>query len=311
MNAGILFAIGAYVCWGLSPLYWKWLQHVETAQLLCHRILWSFLLLGAGLLLARQGRAFRQALREPRVLLLHVGSASLVGINWITYVWAVNAGFIVETSLGYFITPLLSVLLGVLVLRERLRPGQWIPVGLVAIAIAYLTIGHGSLPWIALTLAGSWGLYGLIKKKSRLGSLHGLTMETGLLLLPVLAGLIHFDVSGTGAFLRSGTQTDLLLLGTGLVTATPLLLYVSAVRRIPLFQVGLLQYIGPTLQFILGVWVYDETFTWNQAIGFGLVWAALVLFVLEGFMARRARARPAAREAPAATTDPLGAKVEP
>jgi chloramphenicol-sensitive protein RarD len=292
MNAGTLFAIGAYVCWGLSPVYWKWLQHVPSGQLLAHRIAWSLLLLAAGIALTRQGPAFRASLRQPKSLLRHAVTTVLLGANWLTFVWAVNAGFIVETGLGYFITPLLSVLLGVVVLRERLRPLQWGPVALVAAAMAYLAAGCGSIPWIALTLASTWSLYGLIAKRSPLGSLAGLTLETGLLVLPALAFLVREEAAGRGAFLRSGTATDLLLAGTGLLTAVPLLLFSAALRRITLFRIGLLQYIGPTLQLVLGVLVYGEPFTRNQAIGFGLVWTALLLFALEGLAARRSRRTP-------------------
>jgi chloramphenicol-sensitive protein RarD len=293
MNAGTLFAVAAYVCWGLSPAYWKWLQHVPSGQLLAHRIAWSFLLLAAGIALTRRGPAFRAALRQPRVLLRHAATALLVGVNWLTFVWAVNAGFIVETGLGYFITPLLSVLLGVVVLRERLRPWQWGPIALVAAAIAILAAGHGAVPWIALTLASTWSLYGLLTKRTPLGSLAGLTLETGLLVLPCLAFLALEQAEGRGALLRCGTGTDLLLAGTGVLTAVPLLFFNAALRRIPLFRIGLLQYIGPTLQLVLGVLVYGEPFTRDQAIGFGLVWVALLLFVLEDAAARRSRRVPA------------------
>jgi len=288
MSAGTLLALGAYVCWGLSPVYWKWLRHVPADQLLGHRIVWSFLLLVAGFAAARRRETFRLALRQPRVLGRHAVTAALVGINWMTFVWAVNAGFIVETSLGYFVTPLLSVVLGLLVLRERLRPLQWIPVALVAVAIGYLAAAYGTVPWIALVLASTWALYGLLKKTSPLGSMQGLALETGFLVPPLLALLIHADASGRGAFLRMDAATDLLLVGTGLLTAAPLLLFNAALRRIPLFQIGLIQYVGPTLQLLLGVAVYGEPFTQGQSVGFGLVWIALLLFALEGLAARRA-----------------------
>jgi chloramphenicol-sensitive protein RarD len=285
MNKGAWYAVGAYVAWGLLPVYWKWLHVVPALQLLGHRIIWSCLLLGGFLLATRQGTAFRAAL-TPRGLGRYVVAAALIAVNWLTYVWAVNAGFIVETSLGYFINPLFSVLLGVIFLRERLRAGQWAPLGLAALGVLYLTWIHGSMPWIALTLAVSFGLYGLVKKTAPLGSVYGLTLETGLLLPPALGYLLYAEVAGQGAFAHTGRVTDILLIGAGLVTTVPLLMFASATRRIPLALVGLLQYIAPTLHFFLGVFVYREPFTPHQLLGFGLVWTALLLFGLEGGLAR-------------------------
>jgi chloramphenicol-sensitive protein RarD len=186
MSRGHWYAVGAYGLWGLFPIYWKWLHHVPAMQILGHRISWSFLSLAVLILCSRQWTSFLQAVWRPRVMAVYILAAGLITINWLTYVWAVNAGFIVETSLGYFINPLLSVLMGVIFLHEHLRTGQWISVGLAALGILYLTFSHGSLPWIALILAFSWAAYGLIKKIAPLSALHGLTLETGLLLLPVL-----------------------------------------------------------------------------------------------------------------------------
>ena len=289
MNEGIWYAIGAYATWGFLPVYWKWLRHVPAPQLLSHRILWSFLCLFAVVMMTGRLNGFRKAIAVPRILHKYFLAAVLIGVNWLTYVWAVNAGFIVETSLGYFINPLLSVLMGVIFLRERLRAWQWVPVGLAALGIAYLTVSYGSLPWIALTLAFTWALYGLVKKTAPLGSLDGLTVETGILLVPVLIYLIYCDRSGQGAFLHSGSLSDALLVGAGLTTAVPLFLFASAVRRIPLTQVGILQYIAPTLQFLLGVLLYKEPFTTAQFVGFGLVWSALIVFGVESFVTHRAQ----------------------
>ncbi|PIX47884.1 MAG: EamA family transporter RarD, partial [Anaerolineae bacterium CG_4_8_14_3_um_filter_59_70] len=190
MNKGIWYAVGAYAVWGLFPIYWKWLHQVPALQLLSHRIGWSFFLLLAVILATRQWQAFRAAALNRRVLRIYLIAAVLIGVNWLTYVWAVNAGFIVETSLGYFINPLLSVLMGVLFLRERLRAWQWVPIGMATAGVLYLTFAYGALPWIALTLAFSFGLYGLIKKVAPLSSLYGLTLETGILFLPALAYLL-------------------------------------------------------------------------------------------------------------------------
>jgi chloramphenicol-sensitive protein RarD len=289
MNKGIWYGIGAYVTWGLFPIYWKWLHHVPALQLIGHRILWSFLILFVAILISRQWSAFRAAVFAPRVLRIYLAAAVLIGINWLVYVWAVNAGFIVETSLGYYINPLLNVLMGVLFLRERMRSMQWASLGLAAVGVLYLTLAYGSLPWIALTLAFSFGLYGLVKKTAPLGSLYGLTLETGLLFLPALLYLLYADATGQGAFLRTGAISDALLMGAGLVTTMPLLMFASAARRIPLSLVGVLQYIAPTLQFLLGVLVYKEPFTHTQLIGFGIVWIALILFGLEGYFATRAQ----------------------
>jgi chloramphenicol-sensitive protein RarD len=298
MNKGVWYAVGAYVAWGLFPVYWKWLHQVPALQLLSHRIVWSSFLLLAVILLTKQWQAFRAAALTWRVLRIYLISAALIGVNWLTYVWAVNAGFIVETSLGYFINPLLSVLMGVVFLRERLRAWQWLPIGLATAGVLYLAFAyrvgaaegltaHGALPWIALTLAFSFGLYGLIKKVAPLNSLYGLTLETGILFLPALAYLIYSDVAGQGAFLHTGMASDLLLVGAGAVTTVPLLMFAAGARRIPLSLVGILQYITPTMQFLLGVLVYKEPFTHTRLIGFGIVWIALIIFGVEGFLAHR------------------------
>jgi chloramphenicol-sensitive protein RarD len=223
-----------------------------------------------------------------RVLRIYFVSALLIGANWLIYVWSVNAGYIVEASLGYFINPLFSVLLGVVFLRERLRPLQWLPVGLAAAGVLYLTFVYGSLPWIALSLAFTFGLYGLVKKTAPLGSLYGLTLETGLLFLPALAYLLYVNATGSGAFLHSSPSANWLMVGAGLVTIVPLLMFSSAARQIPLSLVGILQYITPSMQFLLGVLVYREAFSSHQLLGFGIVWLGLIIFWAEGFFAHRA-----------------------
>ncbi|HHS96595.1 MAG TPA: EamA family transporter RarD [Chloroflexi bacterium] len=289
MNPGIWYAIGAYGLWGLLPVYWKWLQHVPAVQLMSHRVVWSFAFLCAFLALTGRWSRFRAAIGDRRVLRVHLITAALIGINWLIYVWAVNAGFIVETSLGYFINPLLSVALGVVFLRERLRPLQWAAVGVAAVGVLYLTFIYGAFPWIALTLALAFGFYGLVKKTAPLGSLYGLTLETGILLPLTLAYLFLSEARGKGVFLHTGLLTDLLLVGAGPVTAVPLLLFAAAAQRIPLSLVGILQYIAPTLQFLLGVLVYHEPFPPARFIGFSLVWAALAILALDAGLTRRAR----------------------
>jgi chloramphenicol-sensitive protein RarD len=286
MKKGIWYALGAYVFWGLFPIYWKQLAGVPAFQVLGHRIFWSFLLLIIVTLIARQGREFRTNLNRKAVLIYSV-AAILIAINWLTYVWAVGAGFIVETSLGYFINPLLSVLLGVIILRERLRPLQWLPIGLAAAGVLYLTFAYGALPWVALTLAFSFGFYALVKKTAPLGSLHGLTLETGILFLPAMFFLIYSEISGTGSFFHTTLLVNIMLVTAGLVTVIPLLLFASAAQKIPLTSIGILQYINPTLQFFLGVFIFKEPFDHHRLIGFGIVWVALILFGLEGFLVQR------------------------
>jgi chloramphenicol-sensitive protein RarD len=287
MNEGVWYAVCAYVCWGLFPIYWKQLDHVPALQLIGHRILWSFVMLAAIIGTTRQWQAFRRASFNTSVLRVYTVAAALVTVNWFTFVWAVNSGYVVETSLGYFINPLVNVLFGVLFLREWLRPVQWIAIGLAAAGGLYLTILYGSLPWIALVLALSFGSYGLVKKKGLLGSVHGLALETAILTPLAIAYLMYVGLRGNGALLHDGLRSDLLLLGTGAVTTIPLLFFASAVRRIPLSLLGVLQYIAPTMQFLLGVLLYREPFTSAQFVGFAMVWAALIVLGVEGFLVHR------------------------
>jgi chloramphenicol-sensitive protein RarD len=291
MNKGILYGISAYVIWGFFPIYWKLLHHVSALQIIGHRIAWSFLLLFTIILVTKQWTELRSTL-NAKVLQIYAIAALLVGANWLIYVWAVNASFIIETSLGYFINPLLSVLLGVIFFKERLRIAQWIPVILAALGVAYLTYVYGRLPYIALSLAFSFGLYGLVKKLSPLGSLYGLTIETGILFLPALGYLIFTETNHTAAFLHTGISSNLLMVGAGIVTTIPLLMFASAARAIPLWVMGLLQYITPTIQFMIGILIYKEPFSHNQLIGFGIVWIALVVFLVENYLANRAPVEP-------------------
>ncbi len=286
MKKGILYGIGAYALWGFFPIYWKLLHHVSAIQLIGHRIGWSFILLAAFILASKQWTDFR-ATFTPRTIRIYLIAALLIGVNWLVYVWAVNADFVVETSLGYFINPLLSVLLGVIILREKLRPAQWIPIVIAAAGVIYLTVIYGSLPWIALTLAFTFGFYGLVKKVAPLSSLYGLTLETGILFIPAVGYLIFTEFNGTGAFMHTGFTSDLLMIGAGLVTTVPLLMFASAAKQIPLSFVGVLQYIAPTIQFLLGVFLYKEPFDQSHLIGFGLVWVALIIFWIENLIYHR------------------------
>lgn len=292
MNKGILSGIAAYAMWGFFPIYWKLLHDVPALQLLGHRIGWSFLLLMGFIFVTRQWQDFRTAAFNLKVLGIYTVAGVLLSINWLIYVWGVNAGFIVETSLGYFINPLLSVLFGVFFLRERLRPMQWIPIVIAAIGVTYLTVTYGRLPWIALSLAVSFGLYGLVKKLSPLGSVYGLTLETGIVFPIALIYLIFVQVNGTGEFLHDGLTVDLLLIGGGIVTTIPLLMFASAAKQIPLNMIGVLQYFAPTIQFLIGVFIYKEPFDTTRLIGFGIVWLALIIFWVENIIAHRTPVEP-------------------
>jgi len=283
-NKGILNAFGAYLIWGLVPVYWKLIKHVPAIQLIGHRIIWSFILLAAVLLVTRKWSELCSLASNRKVLRIYFVAAILVGFNWFIYVWAVNSGYIVEASLGYFINPLFSVLLGVVFLRERLRLVQWLSVGLAATGVLYLTIAFGRPPWIALGLTVTFGLYGLVKKTAPLSSINGLTLESGILFLPGLIFLGYQDWIGQGAFLHTGIGSDLLMAGAGLITTIPLVMFSYAAQRIPLTTIGLMHYITPTCQFFLGVLVYGEAFSRAQALGFGIVWAALVIFCIESFL---------------------------
>jgi len=285
-NKGVLHAFGAYFIWGLVPIYWKLLKHIPATQLIGHRIVWSFVLLALILLIGRKWTELRTPISDRKTVCIYSVAAVLCGFNWFIYVWSVTAGYIVECSLGYFINPLFSVLLGVVFLRERLRPFQWVSIGLAAAGVAYLTIVYGRLPWIALSLAFTFGLYGLVKKKAPLNSLNGLALETGILFIPGLAFLAYVDRTDQGAFLHTGLSSDLLMIGAGFITTIPLLFFSSAAQRIPLTTIGVLHYITPTLQLLLGVLVYKEAFSATQALGFGIVWIGLIVFCVEGFLTR-------------------------
>jgi len=286
VNKGILLAVGAYVLWGLFPIYWKQLQQVPAPEIIGHRVVWSLVFVLGVIVFSRGFRKTVQTFRSIRVVLIYALAAAVLTINWTTYVWGVNAGYVVEASLGYFINPLVSVLLGVIFFRERLRPLQWASIGLATVGVAYLTLHYGSLPWIGLVLAFSFGTYGLIKKRAPLGALEGLTLEVTLLTLPALCFLGYLEWKGTGTFGHAWLSSTLLALG-GVVTATPLLMFAAAARRIPLSMVGILQYIAPTLQFSIGVWVYGEEFSTVRLTGFCFIWAALAVYTLEGLHARR------------------------
>jgi chloramphenicol-sensitive protein RarD len=286
MQTGILSAALAFLFWGLFPLYFHAISEVPPLQILAHRMLWSLLFLLIVLAVRRQW-GWLQMVRQPRMLGLFAASASLLSINWLIYIWAVNNGHVIEASLGYFINPLVNIMLGYLLLKERLRRPQWLAIGVAALGVLWLAWQAGHVPWIALALAASFGGYGLMRKTAPLGALEGLSFET-LVLFPLAAGyVIWLSVHGANAFINTpSTATRLLLMAAGPITAIPLLLFASGARRIPLSVLGLLQYVTPTLQFMLGVWMFHEAFSAERLVGFALIWLALALFALEGVLHR-------------------------
>ncbi|MFL7892826.1 MAG: EamA family transporter RarD [Anaerolineales bacterium] len=293
MNKGVLSGVSAYLIWGFLPIYLKSLQSVPALQIMLHRVIWAFTFVLLLVLIRHRLTGIFQSLRTPRVLLTYTLTAILLAVNWLVYIYGVNSDQVVETSLGYFINPLFSVALGVVFLRERLRLTQWLPIGLAALAVIYLTLQHGSLPWIALALAFSFGMYGLIKKIAPLSAMDSLFVETGILFFPALLFLLLSENQGAGAFGHQGWQLSLLLAFSGVVTALPLLLFGRAARSIPLSMLGILQYIAPTVQFLLGVYLYQEDFSGSRLVGFATIWLALLIFSLEGFYQHRKKSAPA------------------
>lgn len=273
--------------WGVLPLYWKAIQTVPAAQILGHRIVWSFGFLTLLVALRGESSGLRLAWRQRRTLGVYTVAALLLAVNWFTYIWAVNHDRIVETSLGYYINPLFSVALGVAVLHERLNRLQWLAVVLAGLGVCFLTWQYGALPWVALILATSFAAYGLMKKTAPLGALSGLVIETAVLLPPALLFLLFEEHRGVGALGHARLPASLLLAGTGVVTALPLLLFAAGARRVNLSTLGLLQYTSPTLGLLIGVWRYHEPFPRPRQIGFAIIWLALALFWGEGAWRRR------------------------
>lgn len=280
MNKGVGYALAAYIFWGFLPIYWKMLHHVSSTEIVMHRITWSFVFLLLVLSYKRYW-GWLGAVKDWRVALTFLTSSLLLSSNWGLYIWAVNAGYIVETSLGYFINPLVNVVLGMLFLRERLRPGQWVALAFAVAGVGYLTISYGSLPWISLALAFSFGIYGLLRKTAKLDALAGLSLETGLLFFPAAGYLIWLQANKTAVFLHTDPMSNILLILTGVVTAVPLLWFASSARQVPLSTMGLLQYATPTLQFLIGVFLYGEAFTHDRLIGFSFIWVALAIYSVE------------------------------
>jgi chloramphenicol-sensitive protein RarD len=298
-RTGMAAGLGAYGLWGLFPLYFPLLEPAGGVEIVAHRVVWSLLFISL-LLTARRGWGqVRAALADRRTLLVLSAAAVFIAGNWLMFVYGVNSGHVVETSLGYFINPLVSVLLGVLVFRERLRRLQWVAVGIAAVAVAVLTADYGRPPWIALVLAGTFGLYGLMKKLVRVEAAPGLFVETAVVFVPALVALGLLEGHGDAAFGHAGTGNVLLLVSSGVATAVPLLLFAAATRRVPLSTVGLLQYVTPLMQLALGVFVFDEPMPPARLAGFAIVWLALAVFTVDSLRAARGNRRAAAAVAPA------------
>jgi chloramphenicol-sensitive protein RarD len=288
---GVASGIAAYALWGLFPLYFPLLEPAGGVEIVAHRVLWSLLFVAVLLTVVRRWGLVRAAFRDRRTVLVLGGAAVLIAVNWLVFVYGVNSGHVVETSLGYFINPLVSVLLGVVVFGERLRALQWVAVGIAAVAVAVLTVDYGHPPWIALTLATTFGLYGLMKKLVRVDAAPGLFVETALVVVPALAVLVMLQVRGEATFGSAGVGHVLLLVTSGIATAIPLMLFAAATRRVPLSTVGLLQYVTPLMQLAIGVYVYREPMPPARLAGFVIVWIALAVFTIDSLRQARAGAR--------------------
>ncbi|MFE1772496.1 EamA family transporter RarD [Streptomyces sp. NPDC059008] len=314
-RAGLAYGIAAYTMWGLLPLYWHLLDAVAPSEILAHRMVWSLPVAVVILAVLRRWSWIGPLLRQPKRLGLVLVCALVISVNWFLYIWAVNAGHVLEASLGYFINPLVSIAFGVLVLRERLRPLQWTAVGVGALAVVVMTVAYGKVPWIALGLALSFATYGLVKKGIKLDGIEGFSAETAMQLLPALGFLIYLGAQGQSSFVGGGVGQALLLSACGVATAVPLICFGASAMRLPLTVIGMLQYLAPTFQFVLGLLVFHEEMPPERWAGFALVWVALVVLTWDALRtARRGRmqlAAAAARAGEAAATEAMASVAEP
>lgn len=279
---GIIYTASAYLLWGFLPIYWKLIQEVPAGEILAHRIIWSFLFMVAVILVMRKGKAFikecKLIIHDKRKLIGITLASVMISINWLTYIWAVNSDHVIQASLGYYINPLVSILLGIIVLNETLTRRQLLSFILAGIGVTYLTISYGVFPWVALLLAFSFGFYGLLKKMVDIGAMFGLAIET-MIVTPL--ALFYVPIFTENTFVKGDilSNTNLLLIGAGIVTAIPLLLFASGAKKIPLSMVGFLQYIAPTIMLVLGIFVYHETFSTSHLVSFMLIWIALIIYM--------------------------------
>lgn len=282
MNSGVVYAFAAYVIWGLFPLYFKALEQIPSLQILAHRMVWSLLVVVL-LLAALKRWTWLKILREqPAVLARFALSALLLSSNWGIYIWAVNSNHVVDASLGYYINPLVNVALGSVLLHERLRALQWVALGIAALGVSVMALEVGHVPWISLSLALTFGGYALLRKTAPLGALEGLAVETAVLFPLALLYLYWLGTQGQNAFATAGVSTRWLLVAAGPITTVPLLLFAAGARRMSMTLLGVLQYVTPSLQLALGVWLYHEPFALAKIVGFGLVWAGIAVFLLDG-----------------------------
>lgn len=289
-NPGVAVAASAFFMWGLLPIYWKQMESVPAYEILAHRMVWSLVVTLVLLGLIRKLGPFFALFRQGRQCLYFLLTASILGVNWFIYIWAVNSGFIIEASLGYYINPLVSVCFGVVFLKEKMRPIQWLSVGLAGLGVCYLTWLYGVFPWIAISLASTFACYGLLRKIASVPALEGLCLETSILFIPALAFLLFLDIQDTGAFLHGPVSDSWFLAGTGVATTAPLLCFCIAARKIPLYVIGLLQYLAPTINLFVGIFIYGESFPLERMLGFAIIWLALLLFIVEG-LSRQIRIR--------------------
>jgi len=292
ITKGTITTISAFFLWGIFPIYWKALHHVPSTQILAHRVIWSLVFLLFLLSVQRRWKEAKYSIFLSRDITRFLFTSFLLAVNWLTYIWAVNTNQIVEVSLGYFINPLVNVCLGMIFLKERLYRWQVLSVILAFIGVLFLTVQYGRLPWIAFTLAFSFGTYGLLRKTAKAGSMVGLLFETALLAPIALAYAITLGIQGSGSFFSIGLHTDVLLTGSGLVTAIPLLLFAHGARSIQYSTVGFLQYIAPTGQLLVGVFLYKELFTSTQLISFGFVWVAIIVYSISSFISYKKQVIP-------------------
>ncbi|MDO8882783.1 EamA family transporter RarD [Pseudotabrizicola sp.] len=293
--SGFFYALTAYVMWGFLPLYMKVLSHVPPVEVIAHRVLWSLPIALAVIVWLGRTQDLRQAFRTPRTLMMGAATATLISVNWGIYVWAIGAGYALEAALGYYINPLFSVLLGRVLLKERLTWAQWAAIGLAAAAVVLLTVEAGRLPLVALGLTVSWGAYAYLKKSLPIGPNQGFTLEVMLLAPFALGYLVWVQWQGQGHFLQGVGRDDLLLIGTGLVTAIPLMIYANGAKRLRLSTIAMMQYIAPTMIFLIAVFVFGEPFGAVRLIAFPMIWAALVIYTVSMLRAR-GQAREAARQ---------------
>lgn len=286
-SLGLIFGLSAYLLWGLFPLYWPLLKPASAYEIVAHRAIWTLVFCLVVLAFHKKLRKTIGRVREPKIFFGLLATSALISVNWIVYIWATNAGHVVEASLGYYINPLVIIAFGVLLLKEKMRLGQWVAVGIATVGVAVLTIDYGRLPWIALALAISWGSYGVIKKVLDLGALEGLTIETMLSFIPYATFLFILQSNGTGQF-GQHWGLSLLLISAGAITAIPLLLFNGSTTRLPYTVIGLLQYITPTIQFSIGVWVRHEEMSAERWAGFAIIWCALIALAIDLVRSSRA-----------------------